>query len=326
MRKKIIVIFTILFSFLFAYIVYDSAVDLNKPGNESDIEGKDISKEEYIYKEDLLTLGYSVDEVNIIENKISTTDVKNYLLKEKYNNITKFIYSPYFKIEDIQRYENYYLKNPNYSTDEVVLNVEIGLDSEFYTNIKEIENYTEITTLINKYNILPKDAKFNDLVVLEKPYSNNGKHKIRKAAYDSLKQMIDDAKKENLNLYVISGFRTWDNQNTLFNNNKKKNGLDHALMYSAKPGHSEHQLGLAVDFNKAYKTFENTKEYEWLKLNAYKYGFIERYKKGKEYITGFAYEPWHYRYLGVDIATKIYEENITYEEYLIKYKTSSINK
>ena len=132
--------------------------------------------------------------------------------------------------------------------------------------------------------------------------------------------MIKDAKKDGAKLSVLSSFRTWNTQTTLFKNNKKKNGEAHALMYSAKPGHSEHQLGLAIDFNKASMKFEGTKECEWLKQNAYKYGFIMRYPKGKEYITGFAYEPWHYRYLGVEIATKVYEENITYEEYLVKYK------
>ncbi|MBP5684234.1 MAG: M15 family metallopeptidase, partial [Bacilli bacterium] len=183
----------------------------------------------------------------------------------------------------------------------------------------EITNYTDITTLINKYNILPKDATFNDLVSVPKEYSI-GTNKVRAVVLDPLKQMIKDAKKDGAKLSVLSSFRTWNTQTTLFKNNKKKNGEAHALMYSAKPGHSEHQLGLAIDFNKASMKFEGTKECEWLKQNAYKYGFIMRYPKGKEYITGFAYEPWHYRYLGVEIATKVYEENITYEEYLVKYK------
>ena len=112
-------------------------------------------------------------------------------------------------------------------------------------------------------------------------------------------------------------------QNYLFNNSVKKNGIDHALVYSAKKGHSEHQLGLAVDLNTTQNSFEKTKQYKWLKQNSYKYGFIERYPKGKEFITGYAFEPWHYRYLGVDIATKIFEENITYEEYLVKYDNES---
>ena len=90
-------------------------------------------------------------------------------------------------------------------------------------------------------------------------------------------------------------------------------------MYSARPGHSEHQLGYAVDINTVQEKFKNTKEYAFLKDNAYKYGFIERYKEGKEFITGYGYEPWHYRYVGIDAAKIIYENDLTLEEYLLLY-------
>ena len=107
---------------------------------------------------------------------------------------------------------------------------------------------------------------------------------------------------------------------SLFNNSNEKNGLEHALLYSAKKGHSEHQTGYAADLNSVDESFKDTNEYKWLNQNAFKYGFIERYKKDKEFITGYGYEPWHYRYVGIDIATKIYTENITFEEYCVKYK------
>jgi D-alanyl-D-alanine carboxypeptidase len=132
--------------------------------------------------------------------------------------------------------------------------------------------------------------------------------------------MINDAKKEKLNLYVISSFRSYKTQKYLFDKSKKKNGLNYALIYSAKPGHSEHELGLAIDLNTTQEKFKKTKEYAWLKDNSYKYGFVLRYPENKTFITGYGYEPWHYRYLGIDIATKMYEENITYEEYIVKYK------
>jgi len=146
------------------------------------------------------------------------------------------------------------------------------------------------------------------------------KKQLRKVAYDAMVKMINAAKEDNINLYVISGFRTYEKQKSLFDNSESKNGLEHALLYSAKPGHSEHQLGLAADLITTQESFDKTKEYAWLKENAYKYGFIERYPKDKEFITGYGYEPWHYRYLGIEIATKIYTENITYEEYVVKYE------
>lgn len=285
-------------------------------------DGKDKTKEEYIYKEDLLLLGYSVDEIKIIENKISNTDVKNYLLEKKYDNLTKFATSPYFKAENIERYESYYTKNNEYSFDNIVIYVEIGLDKEFYTDITEITNYDEIDAVVNKYYKLPSNFTPNDLVSIDAKYKkSNYDYTLRQVAVEPLYNMIDAAKKDGIDLWVVSAYRTESTQTSLFNNSKNKDGLEHALLYSAKPGHSEHQLGLAVDLNLANSKahFEDSKEYAWLKANSYKYGFIERYPKGKEFITGYGFEPWHYRYLGVELATNVYIDGSTYEEYLIKH-------
>ena len=202
--------------------------------------------------------------------------------------------------------------------DNVILNVNMNLDYDFYTNINTLHNYLDITTLVNKYNKLPDNYEIDDLITLDKEYSKRGE-KVREVIYKDLKAMFDKAKEDGLKLNVVSGFRTNDKQNTLFTNSVKNNGLEHALLYSAKSGHSEHQLGLAIDINSVNESFKDTEEYKWLINNSYKYGFIERYKKGKENITGFAYEPWHYRYVGIDAATKIYTENITYEEYVVKF-------
>ena len=320
--KKTIICLAITISvIIFGYIIISSAINDNKPGSNKSTDGKDTSKEEYVYKDNLLELGYTINEISTIESKISSSDVKNYLLNKKYDDLTSYISSPYFNAKNIERYDTYSKKNTTYSKDDVVMYVEIGLDNEFYTNIKTIDNYKETNAIVNKYNKIDESATFDDIVTIPKPYSSDGTRKIRKVIYEDLISMIDNAKKDNINLYVVSGFRTWSQQNSLFTNSEKRNGLDYALKYSAKPGHSEHQLGLAVDLNTAdeNKHFENSKEYEWLKQNSYKYGFVERYPKGKEFITGYAFEPWHYRYLGVDIATKMVEENITYEEYLVKY-------
>ena len=316
-RKIFIILSSVIVAIFIIVFIYNSLQDSTKI-EQIKMDASDISKEEYIYKDDLLELGYSIDDIKIIENKISNVDVKAYLLKDKYPNLVLFVNSPYFKTENIERYENYY-QNNNYSTDDTVLYVEIGIDKEPFTDSKEIDNYNEITAIVNKYNKLPEDATFDDLIDIPPEYRDKTNRKVRNVIYEDLIKMFEAAKEEEITLRVVSGYRTWSQQNSLFNNNKKKNGLEHALMYSAKPGYSEHQLGLAVDLNSVYTSFANTKEYEWLKQNAYKYGFIERYPKGKEFITGYAYEPWHYRYFGNDITIKLFEENITYEEYLIKY-------
>ena len=293
--------------------------DINNPDNDKDTSGgKEINKEEYVYKEELLALGYDIKDIETISTKISNVDVKKYLLTENYEDITKFIASPYYKVEKTSRYQKYYDKHKEYDTDNVVIYVEIGLDIEFYTEMDEITNYDEVDALVNKYHKLPSNYEAKDLVTLSKTYSSRG-HKIKKAASEPLMKMIDAARADGLNLLVISGYRTERTQRGLFNNSVKRHGMDHALIYSAKPGYSEHQLGLAVDLNSTEESFDQTKEYKWLKANSYKYGFIERYPKGKEFITGYGYEPWHYRYLGVDLATKVYTENVTYEEYLVKH-------
>lgn len=318
MKKIIFAFIAVLGSGFILYCSYLCIKNMNTISTESDIKGKEISSDEYIYKEDLLHLGYDLKDIEVIENKISNIDVKEYFLKEKYDNVTSYINALYFIPKNIDRYVNYYNKNKNMSYDNVILNVNMNLDYEFYTNINTLHDYLDVTTLVNKYNKLPDNYEIDDLVTLDKEYSSRGE-KIREIAYKDLKVMFDKAREDGINLNVISGYRTSEKQNTLFNNSVKKNGIEHALMYSAKMGHSEHQLGLAIDINTTQESFKNTNEYKWLKNNSYKYGFIERYKENKENITGFAYEPWHYRYIGIDNATKVFTENITYEEYVIKF-------
>mgnify|MGYP004472725611 FL=1 len=318
MKKIIFAFIAVLGSGFILYCSYLCIKNMNTISTESDIKGKEISSDEYIYKEDLLHLGYDLKDIEVIENKISNIDVKEYFLKEKYDNVTSYINALYFIPKNIDRYVNYYNKNKNMSYDNVILNVNMNLDYEFYTNINTLHDYLDITTLVNKYNKLPDNYEIDDLVTLDEEYSSRGE-KIREIAYKDLKVMFDKAREDGINLNVISGYRTSEKQNTLFNNSVKKNGIEHALMYSAKMGHSEHQLGLAIDINTTQESFKNTNEYKWLKNNSYKYGFIERYKENKENITGFAYEPWHYRYIGIDNATKVFTENITYEEYVIKF-------
>lgn len=323
MKKFIFRFILVIFLGIFCYVTYEYVKDIiHKDDNLLINDGKDITKEEYVYKEDLLLLGYSISDIDTIKSKISKSDVSRYLLTKKYDNLLKFISSPYFKIENISRYEAYYVKNKNYSTDDIVIYVEIGLDKEFYTDVTEITNYYDLDAIVNKYYKLPENYKPDDLVSIESKYKGSSyNYQLRKDAAEALYKMADAALEDGIKLTVVSAYRTESTQTTLFNNSVKNDGMQHALLYSAKPGHSEHQLGLAVDLviasSKAH--FENTKEYAWLKENSYKYGFIERYPKGKEFITGYGFEPWHYRYFGIELATDLYLENVTYEEYLVKH-------
>ncbi len=129
--------------------------------------------------------------------------------------------------------------------------------------------------------------------------------------------MFNDAKKEGLNIYISSGFRSYNTQKNLYNNYVARDGQNAADTYSARPGHSEHQTGLAFDVNQINSSFDNTAEAKWLASNCYKYGFILRYPKGKENETGYIYESWHFRYVGTDLANKLYNNGnwITMETY-----------
>lgn len=142
---------------------------------------------------------------------------------------------------------------------------------------------------------------------------NPGENKEARAA---LNKMFADAKAEkNLDMWVCSGFRRYTVQKNLYNSYVRRDGVKNADRYSARPGYSEHQTGLAFDINYADSRFTGTPQAVWLAENAHKYGFILRYPEGKESVTGYMYEPWHYRYIGVENAEKIYASGLTLEEY-----------
>ena len=191
----------------------------------------------------------------------------------------------------------------------------------FYKKVKDIKNTDSLMVLVNKLNRLQSNYVPHDLEQISLNYATNNKF-LRKEAKENFEKLSSDAKKIGYSIIAVSAYRDYDYQENLFNNYVKEKGENYALKCSAKAGHSEHQTGLSVDVmgsNNDYDQFEKSKEFDWMKNNSYKYGFILRYPKGKEYITGFKYEPWHYRYVGKDIASIIYTEGITLEEYYKKY-------
>ncbi len=173
-------------------------------------------------------------------------------------------------------------------------------------------------TLVNKYNYLDYNYEPTDLVKVDNAYTDNNTSVVS-VAYDNFINLVNAAKSNNLTIRATTGYRSYNLQKALYDKYVSTDGIELADTYSARPGFSEHQLGYSIDLTNGesvpFEEFQNTKEYSWLKDNAYKYGFILRYPKDKEYITGYIFEPWHIRYVGYDIAKYIYENNITYEEY-----------
>ncbi len=172
--------------------------------------------------------------------------------------------------------------------------------------------------LVNKTHL----CSYNDFKIIKVNSAYNPDAYLEEVTYKAFLKLKDFVKKEGYDIEIESGYRSKELQEKIFNETKEQKGLEHTLKFVAKPGYSEHQTGLSVDFclkenNKFYVDFE-MQEHPVLKLvadNADKFGFIIRYPKGKENITGYGYEPWHLRYVG-EVAKIIKEKNITLEEYL----------
>lgn len=222
---------------------------------------------------------------------------------------------------------NYVMEQKSVESQENVKNDVIKTDVTEVEKDKIIND--ELLTLVNYKNKVPDNWQVN-LVPL------NDRQSIDQRAYQALQEMLDNAKKEGMNIIVCSSYRTYDKQKQLFVNKVSeylKKGYsyneaqDAASMWVAKPNTSEHQLGLAVDLvsrdnQRLDKSQEKTEEQRWLMENCQRYGFILRYPSDKSNLTGVNYEPWHYRYVGKEHAKKITRQGICLEEYLDNLKNS----
>ena len=253
--------------------------------------------------------------VNKPEVKEEKEEKKEKPKKEEKNEYEEL---DYYNKDYKDRYIKYKEENPDLEMEKVIINVNIGLDKEVYTDAVKATNLNKENILVNKYNYLEKDYVPKNLEKISNQYALSNM-KLVNIAKDAYEEMAKDASKEKRKLVVMSAYRDYNYQVNLYNRYAKKDGKDKADTYSGRPGFSEHQTGLAIDIyngKTVYTKFEETKEFEWMQENAYKYGFILRFPKGKELETGYQYESWHYRYVGKEIAKEINEKNISLEEYI----------
>lgn len=281
----------------------------------------------------------------VVDNKVT------FKLKEEYD----YYFITYVKLQKINAKDRYVSKNipfnlnvsfiPENATNKDLVYKELGND--FITNHDgnliakksgtfRIKLYNEKSNITEEVKITVKSDEvakkelekkievkngmtyIDGILIVNKTYSvpkdyNPGK--ISDDALTAFNKMKEDAANDGIKLWIASGFRSYETQDELYNNYVKESGKEKADTFSARPGHSEHQTGLAMDLNIVNSSFEGTKEAIWIEKNCYKYGFIVRYPKGKESITGYKYEPWHIRYLGEENSKKIYESGLTLEEY-----------
>lgn len=222
----------------------------------------------------------------------------------------------YYIPDNLNRYLSYIEKYPDKSMTEIIRSINSNIDYEFYTHVNPSNLEDKYLIIVNKYYNVSENY-VPELVSMEGTYTYVSSAKMEPVAYEHFKEMVDAAAKEGIKLYNVSSYRSYYTQKNLYANYVSGDGKNAADRYSARPGYSEHQTGLATDINTASSSahFENTKEYKWLISNSYKYGFILRYPQDKEYLTGYKFEPWHYRYCGLEAATYIHEHNILFEEY-----------
>ncbi|WP_458122366.1 M15 family metallopeptidase [Paenibacillus sp. Z6-24] len=200
------------------------------------------------------------------------------------------------------------------------------------TTMKTVTHPEAIDVLVNKQNKLPENYTPRDLVYADVRFTFKEKiekRKMRKEAAAALKQMFAAADQDGVPLAGVSAYRSHTRQKAIFEGYVRRDGEAKARTYSAYPGTSEHETGLAIDVSgsngrcAATGCFAGTKEAKWLAKNAPAYGFIIRYPKGKENITGYTYEPWHLRYVGKSIAGEISRKQLTLEEYTAQQSASS---
>lgn len=264
----------------------------------------------------LLNRGYNSDDVNNIYSVLSDDSIDVLLENDYIKDIVNLVSVEYFHEKFLERYIKYY-QEESLDMETVITYVNIGLDNEYYTNVIDITDQDSVTVLVNKYNRLQSDYVPSSLKTISTKY---GRGQMQTEAANAFEEMCAAAKEDGIIIYGGSGYRSYSYQQNLYNRYALQDGKEEADTYSARAGYSEHQTGLAMDVMNGRWDYidEDDKEYTWLVNNSYKYGFILRYLEGKEEITGYVYEPWHYRYVGIGLATEITELGITYDEYVAK--------
>ncbi|HCM51950.1 TPA: hypothetical protein DIS56_02340 [Candidatus Saccharibacteria bacterium] len=188
----------------------------------------------------------------------------------------------------------------------------------FNKNLYSVNDPSSLWAVINKGRILPSDYVPANL---RQPSGANSNQTLRDDAATALERLFSDALISGYDLVLYSGYRSYSYQTTIYNNFVKSQGKQTAEQFSARPGHSEHQSGLAADVSSTSgkctleQCFTYTAEGKWLAANSYKYGFIIRYPSGKKNITGYEYEPWHLRFVGTDLAAEINKTGQTLEQF-----------
>lgn len=322
-KKKVKILLVI---FLIIFVIGSITIKQNKSNQSPQEYTTKIDKKNK--KSPLTTLNYSKDDIALIEKyNISDENIK-YLIDNKIDSklAMNIIKEKYYIDDYLKKYLDYYEKNKDLSFSEIITRINTHLDDEFYTNTEKTDDTLGKFVILNKHYYSDENYKGLNLIDVDSEYNlYNTTFKLSKECYEAFLKMYNDAKEQGYAFKINSAYRSYEKQIKIYQGWVNKDGVKLADTYSARAGFSEHQTGYAFDVRDYPFTnddYSKTKSFTWVSENAYKYGFIIRFPKDKEYITGYQYEPWHYRYCGIECATYIHNNNITFEEYyeyFIKY-------
>ena len=229
-----------------------------------------------------------------------------------------FSHLSYYDEDKLELYEVYQQNNLNLTIEDIVTHVNMGIDVPFFTRDPIlIENPNAIDVLVNKVYKFPDgwEPDLSNFVWL------TDSQRMHYEAAEAFKALSEVCVSNGFTIQALSTYRSYDRQDVIYHNSLNQYGEEYTNQYSARPGHSEHQSGLAVDVGidgGAFVDIESNPNYQIFLELLEEFGFIVRYPKGKEHFTGYAYEPWHIRYLGTDLATKVNQSGLTYDEYVAR--------
>ena len=279
------------------------------------------------YEYQLQKHGYSEEDTAYLLEHLNDEQLENILDRDVDENIPKFMKETYYLEKNLDAYLTYFHEHEGETIEgldrtltltDVVAIVNVHADKEWYTDYTNADISKDTSLLANKFHYLGEEYEPDDLVEVSNWYAYGDKPMLRKVAYDEFIGLYNAAKEDGQDVIINSSYRDYQYQYDLYNRYISWYGQKKTDEMAARPGFSEHQTGLTVDvttYGANENTFQDTEEFAWLQNHAHEYGFILRYPEGKEYLTGYEYESWHYRYVGVDIATYIYEHDITFDEY-----------
>ena len=272
-------------------------------------------KESFEYK--LLNVGYSNEEITFILNNYDNDRVK-YLLSVEYNeHIIPFMEEKYYVHSKLGEYLTYKSENKKDEYKYIVSLVNTESHIDWLDNMKDTDTSKNELMLVNRVYGLSSDFVPTDLVDVPSQYAYSGK-KLSERVLNEVIKLIDDAKNQGYTFVISDGYRSYEEQKDIYDSYADYYGVSETDTFVARPGHSEYQTGMSFDlkpYNKVIDDVSNNEEYLWLRDNAYKYGFIFRFDKEHEKLTGFSASNWRLRYVGKDAASMIRNEDICFEEY-----------